>query len=608
MSSDLALVLALLGAAILMFAVNRPRADAVALIMVVLLPFTGVIRMEEAIAGFANPNVVLIGAMFVIGESLARTGVAQKIGDWLARNGGSSPARLLTLLMLCVGLLGSVMSSTGVVAIFIPVVLRIASQTGLPAAQLLMPMAYAALISGTLTLVATSSNLVINYELVRSGVEGFGFFAFTPFGLPILAAGTLYMLVARRWLDPGEPQSAGPRRPRLLKWVERYRLADRELRVRVRADSPLLARTLAELGLSVQTGVRVLLVQRGRGRSRQFLARREDLRLAPGDILLLDADTPHADPQALAQQFGVDILPRSGLYFLDRTKQVGMAEAMIPYTSGLVGKTVAEMEGAAELDLTVVGLRRRRDALGPHGLREKRLKVGDTVLLAGPWKAIRRLQTAGQGLVLLNLPREFDEVPPAAKRAPQAVLVLLLVVVLMSTGLVPNVQAALIGCLLMGLFGCIDLDRAYRAIQWKSLIMIVGMLPFALALDRTGGIDLAADALVRLVGGAGPQAALALLFAVATGLGLFISGTANAVLLIPLALAVAEAFGASPYPFAMTVALAAACAFMTPISPVNALVTTAGNYRFIDFVRIGLPLTVLVMAIAVFLVPWLLPF
>jgi len=607
MNPDLAIVLALLAVAIIMFAVNRPRADAVALIAIVALPFTGTVTVTEAIAGFSNSNVVLIGAMFVIGEALGRTGVAQTMGDWLARRGGTSPWRLLTLLMLAVGLLGSVMSSTGVVAIFIPVVLRIASRTGLPAAQLLMPMAYAALISGTLTLVATSSNLVINYELVRSGVEGFAFFDFAPFGVPILIVGTLYMLVARRWLTQTTQEGGTSRRPRLLTWVERYRLADREFRVRVRTQSPLLGQTLGEMDMPAKTGVRIVLIQRGRGRSRRFLARADDLRLEPGDILLLDVDTAHADPLALAERFGVDLLPSSGGYFLDRTKQVGMAEVMVPYTSSLLDKTVAEAERRADSELSVVGLRRRRDALGPTGLREKILKPGDTLLMAGPWKTIRRLQAGGQDLVVLNLPREFDDIPPAAKRAPLAVLALGVVVVLMATGWVPNVQAALIGCLLMGLFGCIDLDQGYRAIQWKGLVMIVGMLPFALALDRTGGIDLAAQWLIALVGDAGPYAVLALLFLVTVVLGLFIVNTANAVLLIPVALAMAEAMNASPYPFAMIVALAASSAFMTPISPVNTLVTTAGNYSFLDFIRVGLPLTLIVMALSVGLVPWLMP-
>ncbi|MGE5154738.1 MAG: SLC13 family permease, partial [Bdellovibrio bacteriovorus] len=316
MNSDLLIVLLLLGAAILMFALNRPRVDAVALIMMVALPFTGVIRVEEAIAGFANPNVVLIGAMFVIGEALARTGVARTIGDWLVTRGGESPWRLLVLLMLAVGFLGSVMSSTGVVAIFIPVVLRIASRSGIAPGQLMMPMAYAALISGMMTLVATSPNLVINYEVMRSGAQGFNFFDFTPFGVPILLVGTLYMLFARRWLPAQASQGRGPRvRPKLRHLVERYRLAEREYRVRVRPDSPLLGRPLGGMDLPSGIGVKVLLIERGRGRARRLLPRTPETVLQPGDILLIDMDRPDADVEALAREYRVELLPRTGTYF-----------------------------------------------------------------------------------------------------------------------------------------------------------------------------------------------------------------------------------------------------------------------------------------------------
>ena len=608
MTPDLTIVLLLLGAAILMFALNRPRVDAVALIMMVLLPFTGVITMDEAIAGFSNSNIVLIGAMFVIGEALARTGVARGIGDWLVRRGGDSSWRLLVLLMLAVGFLGSVMSSTGVVAIFIPVVLRIASKSRIAPSQLMMPMAYAALISGMMTLVATSPNLVINYELTRTGAEGFNFFSFTPFGVPILVLGVLYMLMARRWLNTGSQDAAdGPQRPRLKHWVERYRLAEREYRVRVRTGSPLLGRSLAELDLTNKIGTRIILIERGVGRATRLLPRTPETYLQAGDVLLTDQDKSGIDASALSEEYGVDLLPRQGTYFLDRSQDVGMVEVMLPYESEFVGKRVAESELLAQSELTLVGLCRRNDALESQDLRQQILKAGDTLLFAGPWKQIRRLRRDGRELVVLNLPKEFDEFLPAAKRAPYAVFTLGVVVTLMATGIVPNVQAALIGCLLMGLFRCIDLDKAYRAIQWKGLIMIVGMMPFALALDRTGGVDMAADALVSLVGGAGPYAVMALLFVITVILGLFIVNTANAVLMIPIALAVAEELQASPYPFAMIIALAASSAFMTPISPVNTLVTTAGNYSFTDFIRIGLPLTLIVMVVSVLLVPWLLP-
>ena len=364
MNSDLIIVLFLLGAAVLMFALNRPRVDAVALIMMVALPFTGVITVEESLAGFANPNVVLIGAMFVIGEALARTGVARAIGDWLATRGGASAWRLLVLLMLAVGLLGAVMSSTGVVAIFIPVVLRIATRSGIAPGQLMMPMAYAALISGMMTLVATSPNLVINYEVVRSGAEGFNFFDFTPFGLPILLVGTLYMLFARRWLPVQDTQDA-PRsaRPKLKHLVERYRLAEREYRVRVRPDSPLLGKPLGEMARPARAGVKVLLVERGRGRARRMLPRTPNTYLQPGDVLLIDLYRPAEDVEELAEEYGVDILPRSGSFFTDRSQEMGLAEVMLPYESQFAGKTVAESERLAQFDLAVVGMRRRREAL-----------------------------------------------------------------------------------------------------------------------------------------------------------------------------------------------------------------------------------------------------
>jgi di/tricarboxylate transporter len=472
----------------------------------------------------------------------------------------------------------------------------------------MMPMAYAALISGMMTLVATSPNLVINYEVVRSGAEGFGFFSFTPFGLPILVVGTLYMLFARRWLGREVTDGGGKQlRPELRSLVEHYGLGQREYRVRVEPGSPLIGRRLGELDLPARIGARIIVIERGAGRARRLLPRTDDSLLAAGDVLLIDMDDDTADVAALCKEYGVELLPRTGSYYTGRSQDVGLVEVMLPYQSAFVGKTVAEAEAESQFELTLVGMRRRRGVLEPHHLRGKELKAGDTLLLAGPWRSIRRLQKGGQDLVLLNLPQEFDEYLPAAKRAPYAVFTLLVVVVLMATGIVPNVQAALIGCLMMGLFGCIDLDKAYRSIQMKSLIMIVGMMPFALALDRTGGVDIAADFLVGILGNSSAHLILAVLFAITVLLGMFIVNTANAVLLIPLALAIAEELGASPYPFAMIVALGASAAFMTPVSPVNTLVTTAGNYRLSDFIRIGLPLTLIVGAMSVALVPWLLP-
>jgi len=284
-----------------------------------------------------------------------------------------------------------------------------------------------------------------------------------------------------------------------------------------------------------------------------------------------------------------------------------MAEVMIPAASKLIGKTVVSARFRSEYELNVIGLRRGTQALETSVLEEK-LKLGDTLLVIGPWKAIQRLQAHSRDLLTLQLPAELDEVVPAADRAPQALFSLAVVIALMVTGVVPNVQAALIGCLLLGLLRCIDYPSAYRSIHWQSLVLIAGMLPFSAALRKTGGVELAAEALLGIVGGASPHAVLAALFATTAVFGLFISNTATAVLMAPVALAVADKLQASPYPFAMIVTLAASSAFMTPVSsPVNTLVAGPGHYTFGDFVRVGVPFTLIVLAVSVVMVPWLLP-
>jgi di/tricarboxylate transporter len=604
MSTELALVLVLLAAAIVMFAINTPRMDAVALIMLAALPFTGVLTMTEALAGFSDPNIVLIAALFVIGDGLVRTGVARRLGDWLIAKAGHNELRLTALLMVVVCGLGATMSSTAVTAIFIPVALRIAQSTGTPPSRLMMPLSFAALISGMMTLVATAPNLVVNAELERHGAKGFQFFSFTPFGVPVLVLGIAYMSFARRWLSAGHGAEAeSSRRPSLADWVEEYKLGGREFRVGVTNGSPFVGKSLEEIRLRDTSGASLVAIER----DRTLIQPTAKTRLLAGDILLVDLFAPKTDVEVLIRQYALELMPLSGAYFTDRSQEIGMAEVIVPADSDLVGKTVANARLRDRIGLTVIGLRRGGVAHG-HGLQNETLKLGDTLLLIGPWRAIRNLRSGGRDLVILNLPAELDEVLPVPGRAPHALVCLALVVGLMVSGLIPNVQAALLGCLLMGALGVTDLPSAYRSIDWKTIVLIVGMLPFSVALQRTGGVELAADALRALTGGAGTHAVLATLFAITALLGMFISNTATAVLMAPVALAVAGELKASPYPFAMIVALAASTAFMTPVSsPVNTLVVTPGNYTFGDFVRVGVPFSLIVLVVCVILVPLLLP-
>jgi di/tricarboxylate transporter len=608
MTTDLMIVLALLGAAIAMFVANRPRMDAVGLLMMALLPLTGVITMNEAIAGFADPAVVLLALLFVVGEGLVRTGTAQRIGDILNARAGGNETRLLVMLMVSAAVLGAFMSSTAVVAIFIPIVLRLCQNTGAAPSSLMMPLSVAALISGMMTLVATAPNLVVSAELVRQGHQGFSFFAFAPFGVPVLLLAVSYMLFARRMLADRRPPGTDTRRaPSLRDWVETYALAGRALRIRITDDSPLVGKRLDQLDLR-REGINILAIERAARFDTGIIRPDGTTELRAGDLVLIDARSAPERSRQLQQDLRVEVLPLEGSdYFFDRTQQIGMVEAIVPPDSPLIGSTVLEARIRAEFRLTVIGLRHGREPAGDGFLQEK-LRAGDTLLLTGFWSDIAKQEADSHGLVVLNMPAERADVLPAAGRAPAAVAILALTVGLMISGWVTNVHAALIGCLLMGVFRCVDLPSAYGSISWKSLVLIVGMLPFSIALQRTGGVDLAADAVVQLAGAASPRVLLAVIFAITAMLGLFISNTATAVLMAPVALAIAQETGASPYPFAMIVALAASTAFMTPVSsPVNTLVVGPGNYAFGDFVKVGVPLSLAVLALSVALVPVVLP-
>lgn len=609
MNLPLLWVLTLLLVSIILFIRNKPRMDVVALLMIVALPLTGVLSMEETLAGFSDPSVIVIAALFVVGEGLVRTGIANQLGERLIKRAGNSEARLIILLMVAVTGLGSVMSSTGVVAIFIPVVLSMANRLNIHPSRLMMPLSFAGLISGMQTLVATPPNMVIHSELVRHGHEGFSFLAFTPIGVVVLILGTGYMLLTRKWLgnDTDCNENREPRH-RIQDLVREYRLEGRERRLRVKANSILTGQTLNELQLRKQYGINIIAVERQQRFRRTLLSATGSTEVRAGDILLANLVSPTIDLLTSYYELGVEPLSTEISYFGDHSRTLGLAEVMLPPDSKLIGKTIQELGFRSHRKLNVIGLRRNRAALDGL-LVDEVLKAGDTLLVAGAWKRIHALQGYTRDFLVLSLPAEVDQGVPALVKAPHALFSLAVMVVLMVTGAVPNVMAVLIACLLMGAFRCINMDSAYKSIHWQSIILIVGMLPFATALQKTGGIDLAVQALMGLFGDAGPRMILATLFVTTAVTGLFISNTATAVLMAPVAIATAGVMQASPAPFAMTVALAASAAFMTPVSsPVNTLVLGPGQYRFFDFVRIGVPFTLIVLVTTVALVPILFPF
>lgn len=609
MNNDLIWVLALLFIAMVLFATNKLRMDVVALLIIVAFVLSDTLTLPEALAGFSDPNVILIAALFVVGEGLVRTGVANQVGDWLISVAGSSETRMMVFLMAAVAALGAVMSSTGVVAIFIPVVLSVSSRMKVPVSRLMMPLSFAGLISGMMTLVATPPNLVVHGELVREGLSGFGFFSVTPIGLVVLVMGIIYMLGARSLLGSGNNHNSEKWARRTMRDLIRdYRLTGRARRLAIRPGSPLIGHTLDELHLRSRYGANVIGIERWRKFRRVMVSAFGSTELRVRDVLLIDMSDPDVDLRQFCSDEMLEPMILRGDYFSEQAREVGMAEVSLLPDSNLLGKTIREIAFRSKYALNIVGIRRNGMALEGK-LVDEPLQVGDIFLVVGDWKQIRFLQGNSKDFLVLNLPSEVDEVVPALSQAPHALFCLVLMIALMLTDEIPNAIAAIIACLLMGKFRCIDMDSAYRSIHWPSLILIVGMLPFAQALQKTGGVDLIVRGLIDLIGGMGPRVMLVGLFVLCATIGLFISNTATAVLMAPIAIAAAREMSVSPYPFAMIVAIAASAAFMTPVSsPVNTLVLAPGGYKFGDFVKIGVPFTILVMIVSIFLVPILFPF
>lgn len=610
MNGELIWVLCLLAVAVILFATGKVRMDAVALLVIVAFILSGTLTTEEAFSGFSDPNVILIAALFIIGDGLVRTGVATSMGAWLIKVAGNSEIKMLVYLMLTVACLGAFMSSTGVVAIFIPVVLSVATRMQTSPSRLMMPLGFAGLISGMMTLVATPPNMVINSELLRAGMDGFGFFSVTPIGVVVLVLGVIYMLLMRFMLngEKQEPLREGGKRSSFRDLIKAYHLTGRARRLAIRPGSPMIGQRLDDLKLREHYGANVIGVERWRRFRRVIVNVNGVSEFRARDVLLIDMSAADVDLRQFCGEQMLEPMILRGEYFSEQALDVGMAEISLIPDSERVGKTVREMAFRTRYGLNIVGL--KRDGVAMEGaVVDEPLQVGDIMLVVGNWRQISQLAQTGRDFVVHNMPIEESDASPAHSQAPHAVFCLMLMVALMLTDEIPNPVAAIIACLLMAKFRCIDAASAYKAIHWPSVILIIGMMPFALALQKTGGIDLVVKGLMELGGSRGPYFMLICLFVMCAVIGLFISNTATAVLMAPIALAAAKSMGVSPYPFAMMVAMAASAAFMTPVSsPVNTLVLGPGKYSFSDFVKIGVPFTVLVMVVCVLLIPVLFPF
>jgi di/tricarboxylate transporter len=605
MTSDQILAVSILGAAVLLFASGRLRTDAVALLVIGALAATGLCTAGEAVAGFGSTTVVLVGSLLVVGEALARTGVAEVAGDTILHFASGKEARARLLLVVAAAAIGSFMSSTAVVALFLPVALRVADEQRRSPGSLLLPLAYAALASGTMTLVATTPNLIVHAELRAAGHEGLPFFAFTPIGVVVVAGLLLLCTVGARALLPapaaGNDRDAVPRARELWSGF----VADGSLRrLRVDAGSQLCGQCVRDTGVGRQYGVRILAIERGGGRRPTLLDPTPDRVLQPGDVLIVVGTAVALDEIAARcalRTLDGDALPEGA------ARGIGVAVVMLHPHSRLVGHTLAETNFRAQHGLHVAGVRRDGQALADFA--QQKLRAADLLLVSGPWSRIRTLRQAAQDFVVLTLPAELAAVAPARSKLPVAVAVVAAMVVAATFDLAPMTTIAFLSALALVVTRCIDLPAIYQAMPWGTLVLIAGMLPLAGVLGRTGLLADLAGALQSTFGAAGPRVVMAMLFAVTVALGSFVSNTATAVLMAPVALQLAAAMRVAPEPLAMTVAIASTCAFLTPMaSPAITLVWGPGGYRQRDLLRAGIPLMLWVLIASVALLPLLFPF
>lgn len=608
MSGETIFVFALIGVAAALMASNRVRFDIVALLVVLALMLSGVLSVGEALSGFGNPVVILVAGLLVVGEMLNRTGVAAAMGDYILKKGGSSETRLLIVIMAGAALLGAVMSSTAVVAIFIPIVLRVAAETGHNASRMLMPMSYAALISGMLTLIATTPNLVVSEELKYAGYEGFGFFSFAPVGLAVLVAAILYILLIGRRLLPREAgETAGGKVGRSVQdlW-EDFRIDRVYESVQISQDSTLAGRTITEAGLENHYGVSIIgIMRQTRGGEERIASPAPDTGLQAGDVLLIVGHP--ADHKRLMAEQALTSYSASKRNRQRWLWEIGGAAVLIHPESELIGKSLLEVGFRASYGLGVFGVRRDGEPVADY--KDVKLAASDSLLVVGPWSRIQRLQSLHHDFVVLEMPTEQAEVVPAYRRMPLALIILVAMVLLTIFDVVPLVAAVIMAAMAAGATRCLTMEDAYRAIHWSSLVLVAGMLPLADALEKTGGTKIIVDGLMYAVGDTSPRFMLTVIFFLTAALGLFLSNTASAVLVAPIAIIAAEALGVSPYPFAVAVLIAASAAFVTPVStPVVTLVVEPGRYGFMDFVKVGVPLLLLTYAVTVVLAPLVFPF
>lgn len=622
MLSPMYVTFAILLITIILFVSDKFRPDLVGMGALLALSLSGVITINEALAGFSNPVVIMIAGLFVVGGGIFRTGLAKMLGQQLIRLGGNKSWSLLIMIMLVVGFLSAIMSNVGTVAILLPVIVSLAISIGESPGKLLIPLAFASSLGGVLTLIGTPPNIIASETMTEYGYDRLAFFDFTPIGLIILTTGIIYMLLIGRYILPKSEQKSVHRKKESssTELPILYKLDDYLFQVQVNKGSAFINKTLAELKLTEIYHVNVIEIQRNRGNTPKLYSKRTSemagpkSRIEENDLLILQG--AFEDIERLMEEYNLSRPHIEGQYGKKEgvaqqliSSDFGLAEALLTPQSILIDQTISESHFREKYNVNVLAIHRNGVYI-TNNLSQEKLRFGDALLIQGSWKSIEMLGKETLDVVIVGQPQEEASVAAANGKAPIAAVIMIGMLLLMTFEILPIVTSVLIAAVLMIVTGCLrNTDDAYQRINWESLILIASMLPMATALEKTGGVAFISDSLISLLGPLGPLAVMAGFYIIVAFFSQFMSNTATAVIFAPIAITTALNIGVSPYPFVITVAVSASMAFSTPMaSPTNAMVMTAGNYTFMDFVRIGIPLQFILGILMMLVIPWLFPF
>ena len=587
---------------------GRIRSDVIALCSMLALVLTGIITPEEGLAGFSNSVVIMIAGLFIVGGAITQTGLARLIGNKVLSLTGESEVRLFYLVIMVTILLGLFVSNTGTVAILMPIVVTIASQSGVDARRLLMPMAFACSISGMMTMIGTPPTLIVHNALIESGREGLQFFTTLPVGLIILLlCGALLWPLSKGLSRRGDGHATGRRlRKSPEQLSNQYNLLEDLYRLRIEEGSNLRGKSLSEADLTGRFHCSVIGVKGVHIGARATVPTAETT-LERGFVLHVSG--AYEDVQRLAEETGLTFLdeerPFSGQLSFS---EYGLAEVVVKHSSRLIGMQISETKLRQNYGISIVGLQRHSSYITQR-LSRVRIHEGDMMLVQGTWEDIERLGSQEPDLIVLGEPSAEASKAIISERGPLAAVIILLMILAMIFEWLPPVIAVLLADALLILTRCFRSAKdAISTISWESVILFACMMSLATAMDNTGLSTVISGGIVSGLGAYGPYAVLGGIMLGTQLLSMFISNTATAVLFAPIALQAATGLGVDPLPFMIGVTVSASMCFMSPISTTpNAMVMSVGRYSFMDYVRVGLPLQIIVIGAMIWLIPMIYP-